>query len=433
MTNRHPQQSRTSRRAFMRASSLLFAGGAVSGPLAVPRTAHAFGSDEIRIGLVGCGRRGTQAAAQALNTAANGQVRLVAMADTFRDRLQAAYRSLNGRYGPQVTVPRDRQFVGLDAYQSVLRADIDLVILATPPAFRPLHLEHAVAADKHVFLEMPPAVDADGVGRLLAAGEEAERKGLAVACGLQKRHDPIYQETIQRLRDGAIGQLAHARICWNGRRRKTWRRPANGSELEYQIRNWWLFPWLGGDQIVEQHVGNLDVGNWLAGSCPVTAVGQCGRVADAESPGEPGLDSCSVEFTYASDFRLFSQSRCADDGGGAAGEFVYGTMGTANLTNGRIYDRHGGVIWQRNGRHDGWQGEQRDLFHALRSGKRPNETALAAASTMTAIMGRLAVEAQQAVTWEDARFTAPLAAADHLHSMRDEDYVNGRCCRPRFR
>jgi myo-inositol 2-dehydrogenase/D-chiro-inositol 1-dehydrogenase len=432
MTKRDEKQStRTSRRAFMRASSLLFAGGAVTGPLGVARSAHAFGSDVIRIGLVGCGRRGTQAVAQALNTATTGPVELVAMGDAFRDRLQGCYRHLNGRYRSQVNVSRERQFVGLDAYQNVLESDIDLVILATPPAFRPLHVEAAVESGKHVFMEMPVAVDADGVRRVLAAGQRADRKDLAITTGLQKRHDPIYRETVERLRDGAIGQFVFARTYWNGSLRKVWRRPSNCQELEYQLRNWSLFPWLSGDQIVEQHVQNLDIGNWLAGSCPVEAVGQGGRIADGKIEMGQVLDFHFVEFTYENEFRVFSQSRRARNCWNSAGEFIHGTDGSANLSNGRIYDRSGRLSWQRNGRHDGWQFEQFDLFNALRGGKRPNESAVGAASTMTAIMGRLATYTHQKITWHEALFESrPLAVADHLHGTRDAAPVqpdqNGR-------
>ncbi len=420
MTKRSTPSARTSRRAFMRASSLLVAGGAVTGPLSVSRSAHAFGSDVIRIGLVGCGRRGTEAAGQALATGSSGAVELVALGDVFRDRLQGCFRNLNGRFKAQMEVPRERQFVGLDAYQQVLQSDVDVVLLATPPGFRPLHVEAAITAGKHVFMETPVAVDASGIRRVLAAGQLAQQQNLALAAGLQRRHDPVYRETIARLRDGAIGQPVFARTYWNGSRRRTWCRPANCPELEFQLRNWSLFPWLSGDQIVEQHVQNLDVVNWLTGSCPVEAVGQGGRMGGDSPLHGQMYDYQFVEFRYESDFRVFSQSRRATNCWNSAGEFVHGTAGSANVTNGRIYDRAGRVIWQMNARHDGWQLEQVQLFNALRAGQRPNESAAAAASTMTAILGRLATYSGGRSTWQQALSSSvPLADVDNLLSTHD--------------
>ncbi|MEX2027850.1 MAG: Gfo/Idh/MocA family oxidoreductase, partial [Pirellulaceae bacterium] len=243
------RQGVTSRRNFLKTgSSLLVAGGVVAGNLQLARAAHPFGSDTFKIGMVGCGGRGTGAAMQAMNTS-GGEVKLVAMGDAFPDRLQTAYRTLNSRHAQLMDVPRDRQFVGFDSYKRVLEADIDLVILATPPGFRPLHFEAAIKAGKHVFAEKPVATDAVGVRRFLAANEEAKKRDLAVAVGLQRHHEPAYVETISEIKAGLIGDVTSARAYWNGS--GVWVKPRQEgqTELEYQMRNWYYFNWLCGDHI----------------------------------------------------------------------------------------------------------------------------------------------------------------------------------------
>ena len=197
----------TSRRDFIKkGSSLLVAGGVVGSNLQFARAAHAYGSDSIKIGLVGCGGRGTGAATQAMNTT-GGEVKLVAMADAFSDRLQTSFRTIKGKHGEKVDVPEDRKFVGFDAYKSVLDSDAELVILATPPGFRPLHFEAAIKAGKNVFMEKPVAVDPAGVNRVLEANKIALKENLAVAVGLQRRHEVRYKEIIGKLQDGAIGNI----------------------------------------------------------------------------------------------------------------------------------------------------------------------------------------------------------------------------------
>ena len=263
-----------SRRDFIITGSSLVAGGVttglVGGQLNLARAAHPYGQDEIKIGLVGCGGRGTGAAVQALNTT-SGPVKIVAMGDVFADRLQSSYRTINSQHADKCDVPEERRFIGLDSYKQVLDSDADLVILATPPGFRPMHFEAAVEAGKHIFMEKPVAVDGPGVRRVLAANEIAKKKNLAVAVGLQRHHEVAYRETISRLKDGAIGDIVFARAYWNGG--GVWVRPRQPqqTELEYQMRNWYYFNWLCGDHIVEQHIHNLDVINWLKDGFPVKA------------------------------------------------------------------------------------------------------------------------------------------------------------------
>lgn len=424
---RRPLQAVTSRRDFIKRSSWLMAGSAVVGGLSVARAAHAFGSDEIRIGLIGCGGRGTGAASEALNTAAdedlqpNGRVRLVAMGDVFADRLQQAYRTLKGDHRDLVEVPRDRQFSGLDAYQGVLQTDVDLVILATPPGFRPLHFEAAVQAGKHVFLEKPLATDASGVRRLLAANAEAEKKNLAVAVGLQRRHEQRYRETIRRLHEGAIGDILFTRVYWNGRGAAARPRKAGWTELEYQLRNWYYFTWLSGDHIVEQHIHNLDVSNWLLHGAPVECQGHGGRQARTGKGYGEIFDHHSVEYTYASGVKMFSQCRQVPGCWNAVAEFAHGTQGSADISGAKIYDRQGQLVWHfPGGGKQGYQQEHNELVAALRRGEVLREGEVGAQATMTAILGRLATYSGRVVKWDEAIGAAgTLADTDRLHALAD--------------
>ncbi len=408
---------------------MMLAGGALVGSnLSVARGAHAFGSDTIKIGLVGCGSRGTGAVVQALATAKHslsgiaGDVRLVAMADVFESNLHTAYRSIKGEH-PEKVDTHDRRFVGLDAYQQLLQCDLDLVILATPPGFRPQQFEAAVNAGKHVFMEKPVATDPAGVRRILAANEIALEKGLAVQVGLQRRHESRYRDCIEHLQRGAIGDLSFARAYWNGG--GVWVRPRSRrqTELEYQLRNWYYFTWLGGDHLVEQHIHNLDVINWLVNDHPVEAQGQGGRELRRGIDHGQIFDHHMVEFTYANGFKLFSQCRHMQGCWRSVSEHVHGTSGTAEISNALIRDRYGYKVWQSEAEESpgkGWQQEMDDLFTALRKGEVPNECESAAHSTMTAILGRLATYGGKVVKWNDAlNSNVQLADTDQLRTLED--------------
>ena len=417
-----------SRREFIKASSLLVAGGAVAGGLNAAHAAHAFGSDEIRIGLIGCGGRGTGAVVQALNTAGNdqikpnGAVRLVAMADAFGDRLQGAYRSIASKHRDLVDVPKERRFSGLDAYEKVLECDVDLVILATPPGWRPLHFDAAVRAGKHVFMEKPVATDAPGIRRVLAAGEDARQQGLTVAVGLQRRHEPKYTETIQRLQDGAIGEMICIRVYWNGGNAASVRPRKKGqSELEYQMRNWYYFNWLSGDHIVEQHIHNLDVGNWLMGGHPTECNGMGGRQVRTGIDHGEIYDHHFCEFTYPGGARMFSQCRHTQSCWNSVSEHVHGTKGSADISGGKIYGPGGELVWTSANGGGGHQLEQDNLFAALRRGEAYNEASSAAESTFTAILGRMACYSGKSLKWDDAIHSGTmLADVDRLRSLHDE-------------
>ncbi len=409
---RTPLSTRT-RRDFIKTSSLLVAGGAVSGGLSIARAAHTFGSDEIKIGLVGCGGRGTAAAVQAMNTVLkddikpNGPVKLVAMADAFADRLQSSYRSIKGKHPDLVDVPPERQYIGMDGYLKVLDSDIDLVILATTPGWRPLHFEAAVQAGKHVFMEKPVATDPAGVRQVLAANELAKQKNLMVAVGLQRHHETRYQETMERLWDGAIGDIVCTRVYWNGG--GVWVRPRQEgqTELEYQMRNWYYFAWLSGDHICEQHIHNLDVSNWLMRGHPVECNGMGGRqVRTGREYGEI-YDHHFLEYTYENGTKMFSQCRHIRDCWNSVAEHAHGTKGSADISGAKIYDANGELVWshtpvRRTPKVKGHQLEHYDMFAALRKGEIYNEGDFGANSTMTAILGRMASYSGKALKWNDA-------------------------------
>ena len=332
-----------------------------------------------------------------------GPTRLVAMADAFNDRLQASLRGLKGQHSDKVDVPPERQFVGFDAYKHVLESDADLIILATPPGFRPLHLEAAVNANKHVFMEKPVAVDAPGVRRVLAATAQAKKKNLALAVGLQRRHERRYMETIKRLQDGAIGDVILTRAYWNGG--GVWVRPRREgqTEMEYQMRNWYYFNWLCGDHIVEQHIHNLDVINWLMNGYPVSAQGQGGRqVRTGKDHGEI-YDHHMIEFTYADGSKMLSQCRHIPNTWGSVSEHAHGTEGSVNIGAATIHDRNDNVVWSYGrGGTGGHQQEHHDLFADIRKGERPNEGEYGALSTMTSIFGRMATYSGKRLDWDKA-------------------------------
>ena len=427
MSSQNNQESHndSSRLKFLKDSAKIAtvgAAGAVVAP-SLARSAHAFGSDTIKIGLVGCGGRGTGASINAMKTK-SGNVELVAMADAFQNRLDAAVKNCSKDHKGQVRVPKDRQFVGFNAYEKVLESDADLVILATPPGFRPLHFEKAVEAGKHVFMEKPVAVDAPGVRRVLRASELAKQKGLAVQVGLQRRHERAYRETIEQLHGGLIGDLIHTRVYWNGG--GVWIRPRvdGETELQYQMKNWYYFNWICGDHIVEQHIHNIDVANWLMNDYPVTAQGMGGRQVRTGLDTGQIFDHHAVEFTYANGHRLLSHCRHQKGCWNSVGEYTHGTKGHANIGKGQIFDKNGKLIFKCKdgpGQRGGHQQEHHDFFADLRDGKIPNEGEYGAKSTFTAILGRMATYSGKEIAWKDAiNSNISLCDVDALNDMEND-------------
>jgi myo-inositol 2-dehydrogenase/D-chiro-inositol 1-dehydrogenase len=426
------KSSESTRREFLNNGSKIAVAGAALGTVVAPslslaRSAHAFGSDTIRIGLVGCGGRGTGASVQAMNTT-SGNVELVAMGDAFQNRLDGSLKQCAKQHKDKVRVPKERQFVGFDAYKNVLESDIDMVILATPPGFRPLHFEAAVKAGKNVFMEKPVAVDAPGIRRVLKAGQLAKQKGLTVQVGLQRRHERAYRETMEQLHNGLIGDLIHTRVYWNGG--GVWTRPRveGETELQYQMKNWYYFNWICGDHIVEQHIHNLDVANWLMNDFPVTAQGMGGREVRTGTDTGQIFDHHAVEFTYANGHRLLSHCRHIKECWNSVSEHTHGTKGYADISAGRIFDPSGKEIFKCKegpGQRGGHQQEHHDLFADLRAGNVPNEAEYGAKSTMTAIFGRMATYSGKLLNWDDAiNSNISLCNVDALTGMDDDAPIN---------
>lgn len=396
------KRSTTTRRDFLGNATATTAGILLAGGLSIARGAHAAGDDTIKIGLIGCGARGTGAAVNALNAKAN--VKLVAMADAFPDSLNISLNNIRKVCKDRTDVPKDRQFTGLDAYQKLIDCDLDMVLLCTPPGFRPMHFEAAVKGGKHVFMEKPVATDAPGVRRILAANEEAKKKKLAVAVGHHLHHEVKHCEVVKRIHEGAIGELTFMRVyCMDP---GIWIRPRRPgqSEMEYQIRNWYHFTWLSGDQPVEMHVHDIDVGNWVAQAHPVEAQGIGGLQNDANRKIGEIFDHHAVEFTYPNGLKMFSYCRLISGCWITFSRHIHGTKGHADIPNNTqaILAVAGQKAERFNPALDGHQLEMNDLMAALLASQPYNEVGWAAESTMTAILGRMAAYSGQIVKWEDA-------------------------------
>lgn len=397
-TNAPSPESPITRRNFLKTTTVAAVGGSILGGLSIERAAFAAPDDTLKIALIGCGGRGTGAANQALHT--EGKVKLVAMAEAFADRLTPSLEHLKEQNPGRVDVPPERQFVGFDAYQKAIDA-ADVVILATPPGFRPIHFEAAVNAGKHIFMEKPVAVDAPGVRQVLAAAEVAKQKNLKVGVGLQRHHEAGYIETMKRLHDGAIGDIVAMRCYWDGQNSRHYERKPTDTEMEYQMRIWYFFTWLCGDHIVEQHIHNLDVINWLKQGYPIRACGLGGRQVRKGPQYGQIWDHHAVEYEYADGSRLSSQCRQIHGCWDSVSEHAVGTKGTVDMKGGwRI---KGENHWQYQGpKRDPYQQEHDDLFAAIRNNQPYNEVERGAKSTMTAIMGRMATYTGQMIEWDRA-------------------------------
>lgn len=375
----------------------------------IAQMAHAVGDDVVRIALIGCGNRGTGACREALLTQ-QGPVRLVAVGDLFADRIERSLGNLikYPELKPNIDVPPERRFAGFDAIDKVLAADVDLVLLATPPHFRPMHYAAAVAAGKHVFMEKPLCVDAPGYRQLVAANAEARKKKLSVVVGLQRRHQQNYLESIAKIHQGAIGKVQLIRTYFNmsaGGRAGT-PKPPEMSEMEYQIRFWGIFTWLCGDHLVEQATHEIDVANWVMQGHPVRAQGMGGREV-RKGPGNGDIwDHHCVEFEYADGTRHFCQARqqpgtwthVSDNVSGDRGEM---TIGTGAWGYGALGPRE---LRDRNRKVDNpYQREHEDLMQSIRgTGPYRCEGDYGAESSMTAVMGRMATYSGQMVSWDEA-------------------------------
>jgi predicted dehydrogenase len=399
-----------SRREFVKQSSLL-AGGLIAAPLMSRANFFSGADDTIKIALVGCGGRGTGAALQALLTKQN--VKLVAMADAFRDNLDRCYKDLNADDLSEITdrvknvkdridVPEERKFTGFDAYKHAI-AEADVVILATPPGFRPAHFEEAIRQGKHAFVEKPVATDPAGVQKVLAAAEIAKQKKLNVVVGLQRHYQNSYRELYKR--KDKIGDITSAQAFWNNDGVWVRKRQYNQTEMEYQMRNWYYFVWLCGDHINEQHIHNIDVINWFKGSYPVKAQGMGGRqVRKGKDHGEI-FDHHYVEYTYADGSILNSQCRHIPGTMSKVDELLVGTKGKILCGDAAIHDSKGKVLYQydKKSENNPYQTEHDELFAAIAKGEyKFADAENGAKSTMTSVLGRMATYSGQVIEWDKA-------------------------------
>jgi predicted dehydrogenase len=392
------------RRRFLGQSGAVLAGASALGD--VPPV-HAAGSDIIRVGLIGCGSRGGGAARHAMQ--AGKDVRIVALGDVFRDRLEYCRNYLKAA-GQQCAVKDDHCFSGFDNARQVIASGVDVVLLAEPPHFRPAHLQAAVAAGKHVFAEKPVAVDAPGVRRVDAICKEAQAKNLSIVSGLMLHYDPTMQETVRQIRRGAIGDIIalqciyNVAILWVRKRLPEW------SDMEYQLRNWYYYTWLSGDHIVEQFIHCLDLISWvMKGEYPVRAFGLGGRQARTGPEYGHIFDHHAACYEYASGVRCFAYTRQQNNTTKNMSNWVFGSKGTANLLDRSIsgstnwvYRAPDGGTGRTHPRWGGYQEEHDALFASIRSGKPINNGDYMTKSTLMAILGRMATYTGLEITWDQA-------------------------------
>jgi predicted dehydrogenase len=400
--NESATNTSASRREFMKTTAGIAAAGGALAALGSPAFAHAAGSDVLRVGLIGCGGRGSGAAKQAL--LADENVKLTAMADAFEDRLDLSLKSLMAEeeLAGKIDVPPEQRFVGFDAYKQLLATDVDVVLLTTPPHFRPLHLKAAIDAGKHVFAEKPVAVDAPGVRSVLETCAEAKRKQLSVVSGLCLRYDAGFRETVQRLHDGAIGDI-HTLMA-NDYRGPIWTkaRQPDWTDMHWQMRNWYYFTWLSGDFNVEQHVHYLDVCAWIMNGYPQKAIGMGGRQVRTEVIYGNIYDHHSVTYEYENGTRIFSNTRQQPGCKNNMSAKVAGAKGSAEVSESRLEITSPSSWRFRDKVKNMYQVEHDELFAGIRSGQPLNNGEYMAKSTLLAIMGRMATYTGQEVTWEQA-------------------------------
>jgi myo-inositol 2-dehydrogenase / D-chiro-inositol 1-dehydrogenase len=406
----------TTRREFLKTSALV--GGALAAPAILPGNLFAkANSDTLRIGLIGCGGRGSQAANQALN--ADDNVVLTALGDVFDEQLQKSLRGLEASHTNKVKVPPEKRFVGLDAYQKVIDSGVDVVLLATPPGFRPLHLKAAIDAGKHVFCEKPMATDAPGVRSVIESTAAAREKGLSLVAGFCWRYDAPRREFYKRIHDGAIGEIRAIYATYYTGQVKPMPsasgRPSGMGDLEWQLRNWYNFVWLSGDGYVEQACHSVDKIAWaLKDQPPLNAVAVGGR----QTPNNDGniFDHMFVAYEFPNDVRAFLGQRQIGNTYGDNSDYLMGSEGTAKSGwNPPIIKGKQKWRYKDNGpKADMYQTEHNELFASIRNGTPINDGSWMAQSTLMGIMGRMAAYTGQEVTWEQAMNSTEKIVPDHF-------------------
>ncbi len=405
----------TSRRQFLKTSGTAALGTVLAAHVGSAPRAFAANSDTLKIGLIGCGGRGTGAANQALH--ADDNVVLTAMGDVFSERLQSSLNELKRQMPDRVKVDAEHSFVGLDAYQKVIDSGVDVVLLTTPPGFRPQHFKAAVAAGKHVFCEKPMATDAPGVRSVLATAEEARKKNLAVVAGFCWRYDLARREFYKRIHDGAIGDIRAIYATYLTGPVKPMppasQRPPGMSDVEWQLRNWYNFVWICGDGLVEQACHSIDKIAWaMNGLLPAKAVATGGR----QIPNNEGniYDHIDVFYEYENGVRAFMAQRQISNCYSDNSDYLMGATGRGNIKGGTPVIL-GQERWRYSGpRKDMYQVEHDELFASIRKGEPINDGIWMSHSTLMAIMGRTAAYTGQEITWEQAMNSEEKLVPDNL-------------------
>lgn len=393
-----------SRRQFIKTTGSAVVGGSLAIPMINTIPAFSKGNaDTIKVGLIGCGGRGTGAANQAMK--ADPNVKLVAMADAFEDRLQSSMENLKKGHGDKVAVDPEHQFIGFDAYQKVIDSDVDVVLLATPPGFRPQHLSAAVAAKKHVFAEKPLAVDGPGVRQVMAAAKKAKENNTALMSGFCWRYHEPKRATFGKILDGAVGNIGtvyntyNTGTLWSKERQPEW------TEVEYQLRNWLYYKWLSGDHITEQAVHSLDMMAWALGDKhPMSAVGTGGRQVRTDNKFGHIYDHFAIVYDYGDGQKGIHMSRQQFNCANSYSVEVSGDQGHAMVDCIKgVHEIKGEDKWRYRGEsNDMYQTEHDELFASIRNGSPVNDGDFMAQSTLLAIMGRMAAYTGQIVTYDEA-------------------------------
>ena len=420
-SNKINKNNNVSRRKFCK-NTAIATSGLLATSLPLKSMGHIQENKRLKLAVVGCGGRGSGAVVQALN--ADDNVELVAMADAFKDRIESSLKGIKENFSDikRINVNEKSLFTGFDAYKKAIDKS-DVVILATPPGFRPQHFEYAIANDKHVFMEKPLATDAPGIKRVLETAKVAKQKRLNVVVGLQRHYENKYLNILKKIEKGEIGKIVSGQVYWNDGGVWVQNRESGQSELEYQMRNWYYFNWLCGDHILEQHIHNIDVANWFIGSYPVSAQGMGGReVRKGIKYGEI-FDHHFVEFTYEDGAVISSQCRHQKGTMRRVDEVFQGTKGSVVMGKGEIKNLSGDVIytypntnyWESDNEPNPYQVEHDKLFESIRNSNVISNAEYGAKSTLTAIMGRMATYTGKMISWEQVLNSKQKLVPDNLN------------------
>ena len=393
-----------SRRKFIKSTSAAALGTTLAFNIGFPQRSFAANSDTLKVGLIGCGGRGTGAANQAMG--ADSNVVLSAMADIFPDRMQSSLENLKSLHGDKIQVDPEHQFFGFDAFKKLIDSDVDVVLLATPPVFRPDHLDYAIEKGKHVFCEKPMAVDAPGIRKVIASAEKAKEKSLSLVSGFCWRYHEPKRETFGRVLDGEIGDVMSVYNTYNTGELWYKERQPEWNEMQYKLRNWLYYNWLSGDHIAEQAVHSLDMMSWAFGNkVPLQATGTGGRQKRIEEKYGNVYDHFAIVYEYDNGAKGFHFSRQQKDCTRSYAVEMNGTKGQClvDCSKRKHEITAGGEKWRYRGDgNDMYQTEHDELFASIRSGKPMNDGEWMANSTMLAIMGRMVAYTGQTITFEEA-------------------------------